>query len=234
MFLHDYISCQETPKEEIGYQPFVFAFNHALRALHKIDDLPLRKSTELTLLFHRNDHKPINATHNGHQSTRIPDIILVSLDAARNAFSEDDLGTWADHALKSAAEAPRIGFEWSSSLSVAELRRPNRTLSLPPAVYTIKVVDEIPPQNLQKEPTQPSKEAMPNPLNSFRGSCKPPLSNILSCPLTILKQPDFAGRSVWLHYPTFLARLRPPVYLAVKNAKPITRKRPQPKRRRRV
>jgi hypothetical protein len=202
VFLHDYISCQKTPKEELGYEPFVFAFNYALRALHKIDDLPLRKSAELTLLFHRNDHKHITATHNGHLSTRIPDIILVSLDAARSAFSEGDLGTWADHALKSAAEAPRNAFEWSDPLSVAELRRPNHTLRSPPAVYTPNAVNEIPPQVppktihgiyetsedlvAQKELSQPSKETMPESLNSVQGSCKPPLTNILNCPLTIL------------------------------------------------
>ncbi len=80
-----------------GYRPLVYAFNHALRALHKIDVL-LRKSPKLSLLFHRNHPKPITATHNDHPSTRNPDIILVSLEAAQKAFSEGDPGTWDDHA----------------------------------------------------------------------------------------------------------------------------------------
>jgi hypothetical protein len=129
----------------------------------------------------------MTATHNGHLSTCIPDIILVSLDVARNAFSEGNLGTWADHALKSAAEAPRNGFEWGDSLSVAELRRPNRMLPLPPAVYTVKAGNEIPPQShlnaiyetSEDELTQPSKETMPKSLNNVQGSCKLPLTNIL-------------------------------------------------------
>ena len=40
-------------------------------------NVPLRKSTDLLLLFHRNDQKLITATHNGHTSHRKPDIILV-------------------------------------------------------------------------------------------------------------------------------------------------------------
>lgn len=174
-----------------GYRPFVYAFNHALRALHNID-VPLRKSTELNLLFHRNDPKPITATHNGHLSKRKPDIILVSLDAAQNAFSEGDLGTWADHAFKTAAEPPNNGFEWSDSLSAGELRRTKSALPSPPAEYTLKSAKKIPPQAIpnaiyetsedllaQEELTQPSKETMPKPLNTVQVSCKPLLTNIL-------------------------------------------------------
>jgi len=68
-----------------GYQPLVHAFNHALQALHNIN-VPLRKSTKPTILFHRNDPKPITATttttHYGRLSKRKPDIILVSLDVS--------------------------------------------------------------------------------------------------------------------------------------------------------
>jgi hypothetical protein len=166
-----------------GYQPSVYAFNHALRALHNID-VPLRKSTELTLLFHRNDPKPITATHSGHLSTRKPDIILVFLDVAQNAFSEGDPGTWADHALKTAAEPPNNDFEWSDTLSAGELRRTMFTLPSPPAKYTVKPANEIPlqPKDLlaQEGLTQPSKETMPNPLNTVQVSCEPLLIIILT------------------------------------------------------
>lgn len=174
-----------------GYQPFVHAFNHALRALHNID-VPLRKSTELTLLFHRNDPKPITATHNGHPSNRKPDIILVTLDVAQKAFSEGDPGTWVDHTLKTAAEPPNNGFEWSDSLSAGELRRTKPTLPSPPTEYTDKPAKTIPPQAIpkaiyetsedllaQEELTQPSKKAMAKPLNVVQFSCKSRLSNIL-------------------------------------------------------
>jgi len=90
-----------------GYRPLVYAFNHALRALHKIDVL-LRKSPKLSLLFHRNHPKPITATHNDHPSTRNPDIILVSLEAAQKAFSEGDPGTWDDHASTQPATRQRM------------------------------------------------------------------------------------------------------------------------------
>jgi hypothetical protein len=150
VFLQDYISCKTKPDEMASYQPFVYAFNHALRDLHNID-VPLRKSTELALLFHRTDPKPITVMHNSHLSTRKPVIILVSLDVAQNAFSEGDLGNWADYALKSAAKPPENSLKWS--LCVGELRRPKSTLPSPPAKYTVKVVNEIPPQAISDADT---------------------------------------------------------------------------------
>jgi hypothetical protein len=161
-----------------SYQPFVYAFNHALRALHKID-VPLRKSTDQLLLFHRNDPKLIAATHNGHTSQRKPDVILVSLEVAQNAFSDGDPGSWADHALKTAGEPPRNDFQWSGSLSAGEFKRTKSTLPSPPAEYTAKPAKNIPPQPLpsalyetsedlstQQERTQPSKETSPQLLNN--------------------------------------------------------------------
>src|ERR1700722_1753824 len=158
-----------------GYRPFVYAFNHALRALRKIN-VPLRKSTDLLLLFHRNDPKLITATHNGYTSHRKPDIILVSLDVARNAFSDGDPGSWADHALKTAAEPPKNDFKWRDCLSAGEFKRTKSTLPSPPVEYTVKPAESIPPQPCpsapheihedlpaQHEGTQPAEEAMPSP-----------------------------------------------------------------------
>jgi|HubBroStandDraft_1064217.scaffolds.fasta_scaffold83361_2 hypothetical protein len=130
-----------------GYRPFVYAFNHALRALHNIDT-PLRKSTDLRLLFHRNDPKLMTATHNGHVSQRKPDILFVFLDAARNAFSQGDPGSWDDHALKTAVEPPNNRFQWSDSLGTWELKREKATLPLPPDEYTAESAMEIPPEPL--------------------------------------------------------------------------------------
>jgi hypothetical protein len=189
-FLRGKVSCQTKSNETEGYQPFIYAFKHALRALHKID-VPLRKSIDLLLLFHRNDPKLITATHNGHTSQRKPDVILVSLEVAQNAFSNGDPGSWADHALKTAGEPPRNDFQWSGSLSAGEFKRIKSTLPFPLAQYTVKPVQNIPPQPLpsvlcetpedlptQQERTQPSRETLPQFLNSpVEESCKPLLTN---------------------------------------------------------
>ena len=133
-----------------GYQPFVFAFNHALRALHNIE-VPLRKSTELTLLFHRTDTKPISATHSGYSSKRKPDIILVYLDTARNAFREGDVGPWDDFAFKTAGKPPKNAFKWCDVLSSGELRQTKTPFSQPPATYTVEGAKDIPPQAIPKD-----------------------------------------------------------------------------------
>jgi hypothetical protein len=73
--------------------PLVFAFNYALRALRLID-VPLRNSTgseDEMLLFHTTDPKEIPITHNGNKLVSKPDIVLVSLVAARNAFKLKDV-----------------------------------------------------------------------------------------------------------------------------------------------
>jgi hypothetical protein len=120
-----------------GYRAFIYAFNHALRALHKLD-VPLRASTKLSLLFHRNDPRVIITTRNGYCSNRKPDVVLVFLKAAQNAFSEGDPSTWADHALKTAARPPDNNFMWSDSLSTGEFNRIKPTLPSPPAEYTLR------------------------------------------------------------------------------------------------
>ncbi len=173
-----------------SYRPFIYAFNHALRALHKID-VPLRKSTHQLLLFHRNDPKLITATHNGHTSQRKPDVILVSLEVAQNAFSDGDPGSWADHALKTAGEPPKNDFQWSGPLSAGEFKRIMSTLPSPPAEYTVKPAKNIPPQLLpsalyetsedpstQQERTQLPKETSPQLLNNpVEEPCKPLLTD---------------------------------------------------------
>jgi len=130
-----------------GYRPFVYAFNHSLRALHDID-VPLRESSDLGLLFHRNDPKPIIATHRGEISERKPDIVLVSLDTARRGLDDGDIGCWDDFALKTAGNSPQLDFQWEGPYSVAELKRVKSKLSPPPPEYTINPVKSILPQPL--------------------------------------------------------------------------------------
>jgi hypothetical protein len=171
------------------YEHFVKAFNHALRALHNID-VPLRKSSKLTLLFHRSDPKPITTMHSGYRSDRKPDIVLVFLDAAQNAYSKGDQGTWDDRALGSAADKPKNNFKWRDCLSTAELRRKKKRdrFQAPLAKYPFKHrADEIAPQPKldakksedplaeEDELTQPSKGTIQS-----SASCEPLLKIILT------------------------------------------------------
>ncbi len=169
-----------------GYQPFVYAFNHALQALHNID-VPLRKSTNSRLLFLQNDPEIMTTTHLSYCN---PDIILVTLDAAQNnSFSEAGPGSWEAFALKAAAESPKNSIRWDNILSVGELRRNKCTLPSPPPEYVYKIVEEIPPQAVldaiyetpedlfaHKECARPSDEAMQKPLSD---TGKMLLTNIL-------------------------------------------------------
>jgi hypothetical protein len=157
-----------------GYKPFVLAFNYALQALQKIN-LPSPASVaELDLLFHRNDPELILATHNDHLSQRKPDIVLVFLEVARNAFSQGDLGAWTDFALRTATTGPKNKFTWEDPLCALEFKRTQPTLSSPPAVYTVKPAENFPPQSLpslrgifedaEDPPATASRETLPKPL----------------------------------------------------------------------
>jgi len=163
-----------------GYEPFVFAFNNALQELRKIK-VPLREPTDRRILFHRNDPKEIRATHNGHPSTRKPDIVLVFLETAQNAFAENDSGCWEDFAFKTASNPPNEGFSWDDCLSVGEFKRTSKRLARLPAKYKYKEVSEIAPQVVPK--VTPAQFAWPDEsmekLPSAQLLCKPLLTNIL-------------------------------------------------------
>ena len=91
---------------------------------------------------------PITATHNGRPSSRKPDIILVSFQGARNAFSEGDLGSWDDYAFETAAHKPKNNFKWKDSFSAVELERTKHELPLPKEKYSLKPAKTLPPQPL--------------------------------------------------------------------------------------
>ena len=84
---------------------------------------------------------------------RKPDIIIASLDAARNAFraSEgDDLVSWADFSPKTVTTAslPKKSFEWKDIFSAVELKQIKPKLPPPPEKYFVKPAKMIPPQPL--------------------------------------------------------------------------------------
>jgi hypothetical protein len=142
------------------------------------------------LLFHTNDPKEIVTMHNGRKLVCKPDIVLVSLGAARNAFKQEgdtgsqndssrdtasrndssrDTASWDDYALKTAGDAPSMHFTWGNCFSAVEVKR-NKSKRPPPKDYTVKSVKIIHPiykvvgdRPAQEEGVQPSERAMPNP-----------------------------------------------------------------------
>ena len=63
----------------------------------------------------------IRAVHNGHQSDRKPDVIFVSVKAARNAFSEGDQGVWGvDCAFTTATKVLKKNFDWKDCFCAVE------------------------------------------------------------------------------------------------------------------
>lgn len=135
------------------------------------------------LLFHTNDPKEISITHNGKKLVCKPDIVLVSLGTARNAFKlkgvkdsqkaqkdiSRDAGSWDDYALNTAGKAPGLPFTWGDCFSAVEVKR-KKPQPPPPEDYAVKVVNVIRPlyniveeRPAQGKSAQPSDGVMPNP-----------------------------------------------------------------------
>ena len=130
------------------------------------------------LLFHTNDPKNITITHNGKVVVCKPDIVLVSLGAARNAFKNKgdttkemgDTASWDDYALNTAGIAPGLHFTWSDCFSAVEVKR-SKPKPPPSGKYALKVVNTIRPiyeivehRPAQGKSAQSSEREIPNPL----------------------------------------------------------------------
>jgi hypothetical protein len=62
------------------------------------------------------------------------DIVLVSLDSARDAFESGDPGQWADFALKISARSPKCSSKWRDAHEALELEL-KRAVDPPPPAY---------------------------------------------------------------------------------------------------
>ena len=134
-----------TNKSEVeSYKSFILSFNHALRAIAKIDVPLLRRLTNPRLLFHQNDPKYITMTHSGRTSRCKPDVALVSLSEAQ-AASGDDKCKWACLAFEIATKSLQKDFQWRSVLSAAEFKW-TKDLSSPPTEYTLELEVIEPPK----------------------------------------------------------------------------------------
>jgi hypothetical protein len=152
--------------ETDSYGHFARAANTALLRLSFVDvpGLPSSKAHDdsSNILFHRNDPMPICQTHQGAESKRKPDVVVVSYQTAarsnkkkgggrkkvgnrkkakggkepESGKEEDDIYT------EVASKAPQKNFEWADVLSTVEFKRSNnanKTMKPPPtSKYEIK------------------------------------------------------------------------------------------------
>ena len=125
--------------------------NSAFEALRGVKGLPseLRMASHDDPLFHQNDPMPIKGTHNERESSRKPDVVLVSMRSASSAFGSDDYD-WIDYAFNFGIDKPKNNFGWGDILLTVEFKRKDSTLTLPPPEYNDKdMVKLIVPQSLR-------------------------------------------------------------------------------------
>ncbi|KAF8877381.1 hypothetical protein BD779DRAFT_114178 [Infundibulicybe gibba] len=151
LHLNEYAT--STAPETDRYKPFVLAFNHALGDLKNIECGGLRSPSDLDIMFHQNDPMPLKGTHNGADSSRKPDTVLISLNTARAAaFDEKHPGrkdpSWEQLAYNTAGKQPKNNFSWGNVLSSHEFRFPEKKRSTLRNSYKVNQPREIDPQPL--------------------------------------------------------------------------------------
>jgi hypothetical protein len=120
------------------YAPKIRAFNHILKELETVDDVPgyefkLKPYTDV--MFHRSDPMPMTAMYDGLKTVRKPDIIL----ASRQAMIKSQGG----YALNP-TEAPRVPFDWHIPRVTEENKRRQNKLERRHGMYTVHLSQYIP------------------------------------------------------------------------------------------
>ncbi|OAX31911.1 hypothetical protein K503DRAFT_34340 [Rhizopogon vinicolor AM-OR11-026] len=137
--------------ENESHAHFARAANTALLRMNSLEVSGLPSSRDdnpSDILFHRNDPMPITQYHQGAESNRKPDVVVVSCKSARIAENGGMRSTKDMIYTEKACNAPDANFKWEDVLSTVEFkRRKNHNMKLPPT--TDCEVKEFDP------PTQP-------------------------------------------------------------------------------
>ncbi|KAG1730187.1 hypothetical protein EDB19DRAFT_2027541 [Suillus lakei] len=173
--------------EKATYAPFVRAANCALRELSelKIHGIPAFKDEDKTnILFHVNDTMPIYQDHQGRQSERKPDVVVVSHQTALGANKQK-----SQDVTEIACKPPKDNFQWTDVRSTLEVKRPRKHLPHPPSAYKTdyvvptpsvqymkfmkdadaKPADSTPPTGSAQTPHEASNELRPSSQQQSRG-----------------------------------------------------------------
>jgi hypothetical protein len=138
-----YASSRNKHLETERCPPFISTMNEAFEALRKVKDLPseLRTATVDDPLFRRNDPMAINGTHNDKDSSRRPDIVLVTKLSASNAYEPGNQAVWTDYAFET--DPPKNTFGWNDVLLTVEFKRTNKDVEHPPPKYIFKGIESF-------------------------------------------------------------------------------------------
>lgn len=164
--LSEYInSAGEVP----SYAPFVGAANRALLQLSALNVPglvgPKDSEDHQNIIFHHND-KPVRQLHQGVESCRKPDVVIVSWDTARKAKTDGDLYCKQDLYTKLVCSKPDGNFQWKDVLSTIEFKYTKRRPGFcppPPLHYNIASAPQNPhymeyPFNKSQSPADSDSE----------------------------------------------------------------------------
>ena len=137
--------------------------NSAFEALRELKDLPseLRMASDDDPLFHQNDPMPIKGTHNERESSRKPDVVLVSMRSASTAVGPDVDLAWTEYAFRTGIKPPtkNNNFGWGDILLTVEFKRKDSAVTkLPPEYKHQDMVKSISPQSLPLRLTSEREE----------------------------------------------------------------------------
>ncbi|KAG0700633.1 hypothetical protein DFH29DRAFT_613654 [Suillus ampliporus] len=146
----------ESELEKASYAPFVRAANCALLELSKLK-VPgvtaFKANDDTNILFHTNDPMPMYQNHQGEQSKRKPDVVIVSHKCARDVLGRGQTKP---------TEPPNNNFRWIDIRSTMEFKRTRKRLLLPPSARNKEYnTDYVVPKDLHmayhKETNDPAE-----------------------------------------------------------------------------
>src|SRR5947209_11105715 len=117
------------PTEVPSYEPFVRVVNHALTQLRdmNINGIITSKAADDSeyieggIIFHHNDY-PIKQKHQGVDTIRKPDVVVVSYESARSAMKDGKKAKRAQLYSDIACKKPGNNFTWPDVLSTFEFK----------------------------------------------------------------------------------------------------------------
>ncbi|KAG2135350.1 uncharacterized protein EDB93DRAFT_1170796 [Suillus bovinus] len=184
------------------YQPFIKAANCALRRLSKLDApglVPSKAEDDFeNIIFHLNDPSLIHQTHQEEQSSRKPDVVIVSNASAMKAGNCE-----VEDIYESALKKPVKKFEWKELRTTLEFKhtKAKSGLALPPVTYAAKTTYNIPVakkfmkyrRETNRSADEPEPDATPLPASSVAtGSCQ--TSNARAAATSSRQTSNAAGR----------------------------------------
>ncbi|KAI6000147.1 hypothetical protein F5J12DRAFT_928595 [Pisolithus orientalis] len=145
--LEEYTTCK--PEDGL-YQPFVLASNTALAHLKKLDINGMRQgeSQAVQMFFQRNDPNVIVQKHQGCDSKRKPDIVVLPFANVSEYFSGSRSTTWDEHVSGLIQNKIPVR-SWRDVFGVFEFKRSRSKMKSPPEQYSVSKYEASKPKFLE-------------------------------------------------------------------------------------